>query len=178
MGSESERRPPGEEPEILYNWTVRTTQLVMDGLGVRPYDPGHRNKVDSPAQTWVEDTIKGLLQVIMGETPDSGLETQKAVSEELEEIIAAALYLDKKLCLRIPPLDWRYNLEILKQTNHQFDPKLMELREDNTGRSRKKKQSSRRVQVVVAPALVKRSDSAGRDASSGDVLVQSIVRCK
>lgn len=177
MGSEAEFSVPGEEPKIIHSWTVRTTQLVMDCLRVRPYEPGYRNKVDSPAQTWMEDIIKGLLEVIMGEAPCSSLEIQNGVSQELEGIIVAALDLDRKMSLRIPPLDWTYNLEALERTNHQFDPRIMALRQDNMGRPRKKKQNSGRVQVVITPALVIRSDTTGRDFSSDGVLVRSIVHC-
>lgn len=102
----------------------------------------------------------------MGEKLNS--DAQNAAARQLGEIIDGALELDKKLSLQITPLEWRYNREILERTNYQFDQETMEARED-AGLSRKKRHKPRRVQVVIAPALAKRSEP------TGDVLLKSIV---
>ncbi|KAM7211731.1 hypothetical protein V8F06_012884 [Rhypophila decipiens] len=156
--------PPSHEQEIATRkWTLDTARIVLDSLdGQSPEDLDIGN--------WKQGIVDSFLRITLGSPEDS-------MAEQLVDIIDLALNLDKKLSRQVTPLEWRYNQEYLQRTDYQLDDGIMKVHDDDRVLALKRNQESKppRVQLVVAPALVKRRDLTIDGAGEEDVLLKSIV---
>ncbi|KAK4210850.1 hypothetical protein QBC37DRAFT_27175 [Rhypophila decipiens] len=157
--------PSSHEQEIAtWRWTLNTTQIVQNSLD-------GQSPEDLDIGSWKQGIVDSFLHITLGSPEDS-------MAEQLVDIIDLALNLDKKLSRQVTPLEWRYyNQEFLQRTDYQLDAGIMKVHDDDGVLALKRNQESKppRVQLVVAPALVKRRDLTMDGVGVEDVLLKSIV---
>ncbi|CAH0030323.1 unnamed protein product [Clonostachys rhizophaga] len=98
---------------------------------------------------------------------------QKDAEDELYQIMDQALALDEELCRQVANLSVRYLENSLGLVGAHFNPQTM-----TTEIGSKDATAEDVVSVVLAPALVKRGNSAGNDFDKQIILVPMEVTCQ
>ncbi|KAM7185891.1 hypothetical protein V8F33_012157 [Rhypophila sp. PSN 637] len=164
-----QRAQPGSEPpsheqkNATKRWTLNTIQIVLDSLdGQSPEDLGLGH--------WKRGIVDSFLHITLGGPEDT-------MAAQLVHIIDLAFDLDKKLSRQVTPLEWRHHQKFLQRTDYQLDDRIMKVHDDDRVLGLKRNQESKppRVQLVVAPALVKRRGLTIDGVDVEDVLLKSIV---
>ena len=139
-------------------WKAITSALLEDAL---KYD----EETEQGMSRKLHEIIKDLWEQLGGLT----ISKHKRVEEQMSGLIQEALDLDKLFSKQIADISWTRGL----YEGDDFDEESMELQQGE-----KRTVDGQQVQLVVAPALIKKGRSTGEDYGTTNMLLKYTVSCE
>jgi hypothetical protein len=141
-------------------WRANTCSLLLDALN------GKRKDVSDDRRTLADEHAQKIFQVFASWSTEP-----ESMASRLSDIILESINLDDQLCQQVAWLRW----ESLKQpqSDHVFDTETMELERGETRSS-----ADGKVELVLAPALIKKGNSSGEGFDTATTLLKMEVTCE
>ena len=136
-------------------WKANTSTLLVDALKLDRED--------------MSGTLIELVQELCAQLAPLTKSKHERIEKQMFEIIKEALDLDQLFSKQVAEIRWTFGADGPKR----FDEASMELQQ-----AEKRAVDGQRVQLVVAPGLIKRGRSTGEDYEMTNMLLRTTVSCE